>query len=103
MRSLPDRFRYHPDPRATGAVVPSGDACELCGATPGELYVGPVFCLEEIVALSLGCVASGRAATELDAVFTDVCSAPPDVPDEVIDEITRRTPGFLGWQQEHVT
>jgi len=32
--------------------------------------------------------------------FTDEWGRPDDVPDDVIDEVIRRTPGFAGWQQE---
>jgi uncharacterized protein CbrC (UPF0167 family) len=38
----------------------------------------------------------------LEADFTDVGSGSPgQVPMEVVDEISHRTPGFSGWQQEH--
>jgi uncharacterized protein CbrC (UPF0167 family) len=36
------------------------------------------------------------------AEFTDVgWGVPDDVPKAVLEEISRRTPGSIGWQQEH--
>jgi uncharacterized protein CbrC (UPF0167 family) len=35
------------------------------------------------------------------AEFTDVgVGVPNDVPQAVLEEVSQRTPGFLGWQQE---
>ncbi|WP_199753281.1 CbrC family protein [Actinoplanes sp. ATCC 53533] len=34
------------------------------------------------------------------ADFSDAVDVPDDVPAHVIEEITRRAPGFRGWQQE---
>lgn len=36
----------------------------------------------------------------MPAMFSDAVAVPDDVPLSVVDEITRRTPGFTGWQQE---
>ena len=48
------------------------------------------------------CIADGSAALRLRIEFTDVGDdVPDDVPGGVLDEITERTPGFNGWQQEH--
>ncbi|OIJ65019.1 hypothetical protein WN71_025805 [Streptomyces mangrovisoli] len=33
-------------------------------------------------------------------MFSDAVDVPDDVPWSVVEEITRRTPGFAGWQQE---
>jgi hypothetical protein len=37
----------------------------------------------------------------MPAQFTDDWGAPDEVPLAVVEEVTRRTPGFSGWQQEH--
>ncbi|RYE21340.1 MAG: heavy metal-binding domain-containing protein [Sphingobacteriales bacterium] len=49
--------------------------------------------------------ALGSAANKHDASFTDgagigACGDGRAVPDPVIEEVARRTPGFSGWQQE---
>jgi uncharacterized protein CbrC (UPF0167 family) len=103
--SLPT-FRYHPDPVATTSIVASPKACRRCGQQRGYIYAGPVYADAELdEALCPWCIADGSAAREFDAEFTD-----PDgvgnygtwdsVSPEIVEEVSRRTPGFTGWQQE---
>jgi uncharacterized protein CbrC (UPF0167 family) len=97
-------FPYHPDPRKTGSVAPSAMRCVVCGHTYGLIYTGPVFATHDDIegALCPWCIADGSAAARLKIEFTDVGDdVPADVPGRVLDEITERTPGFTGWQQEH--
>jgi uncharacterized protein CbrC (UPF0167 family) len=97
------QFRYHPDPVGTGFVVESPGRCLGCGLARGYLYTGPVFAEEELDdALCPWCIADGTAADTFDATFADVSSGVPEaVPPAVIDELSRRTVSFTGWQQEH--
>jgi len=99
--SLP-MFRYHPDPVGTGLVKPSSIACAACGRERGFLYAGPVYAIDDLGSgICPWCIADGSAAGRFDATFTDGWGKPADVPMPVMEEITRRTPGFRGWQQEH--
>ncbi|CAA9366409.1 MAG: Colicin E2 tolerance protein CbrC-like protein [uncultured Gemmatimonadetes bacterium] len=98
-------FRYHPDPIATGSVVPSAVECVCCGQARGFIYAGPVYALEEYDGtICPWCIADGSAHEKLDASFTDEAGVGggewDEVPDEVIEEVAYRTPGFSGWQQE---
>lgn len=93
-------FRYHPDPVRTGSLSESPDECEQCGRARGVVYSGPIYTADEIETLCPWCIADGSAARDLDAQFTTVDGAPPDVPESVLDEVLHRTPGFAGWQQE---
>ena len=100
---FPD-FPYHPDPRKTGSIATSRARCTVCGHTYGLVYTGPVFAAADEFAGTLcpWCIADGSAAARLGVEFTDVGDdVPPNVPGLVLDEITQRTPGFTGWQQEH--
>jgi len=101
------KFRYHPDPIATGSVVKSDVVCERCGKARGFIYTGPVYAEEELVdCICPWCIADGSAHAEFDAHFVD-----PDgvgnhgawgkVPRPTVEEVASRTPGFGGWQQEH--
>lgn len=36
----------------------------------------------------------------MPAEFSDAVDVPDGVPLHIVEEITRRTPGFTGWQQE---
>lgn len=95
-------FRYHPYPLGTGAVVASDKECICCGRVRGFIYVGPVYSTNDLnESLCPWCIADGSAATKLDASFAD--SYPlhqAGTPDEVIEEVNLRTPGYVSWQQE---
>lgn len=95
-------FRYHPDPVATGSVEPSEALCDVCGALAGLRYSGPVYG-RQVGVVCLRCIGSGAAADALGlgdgpADFADAVGVPADVPLAVVEEITRRTPGFDAWQ-----
>src|SRR5215475_3171681 len=105
MASLP-KFRYHPDPVATGSIVLSEKTCSCCVERRGYIYVGPVYSEQDVEdELCPWCIADGSAAEEYEATFVD-----PDgignygewdeVEEHVIEEVSQRTPGFSGWQQE---
>lgn len=97
------RFRYHPDPLATGSIEQSHDQCIACGHRRGFKYVGPVYAEEDLDGrLCPWCIADGNAARTFDAEFTDVgWGVPAQVPASVTDELAHRTPGFHSWQQAH--
>ncbi|MFD3841634.1 CbrC family protein [Streptomyces sp. NPDC058642] len=96
MTALPV-FRYHPDPLATGSMVPSEARCDCCGQRRGFVYDGPVYAVADPGALCPWCLADGSAAERYEAQFTETEGR---VPMEVRLEVDRRTPGFRGWQQE---
>jgi uncharacterized protein CbrC (UPF0167 family) len=103
--SLPS-FRYHPDPIASGSIIASAVACVCCESARGFIYTGPVSAKEDLEnVLCPWCIADGSAAARFSAEFVDRKAVGgygdwESVPDEVVDEVTLRTPGFCGWQQE---
>jgi uncharacterized protein CbrC (UPF0167 family) len=99
--SLP-AFRYHPDPISTGSIKPSDNQCICCGKQRGYIYTCTTYSAEEVVeALCPWCIADGSAATRFDAEFSDGHPlAKAGVPSAVIEEVTRRTPGYISWQQD---
>lgn len=102
MTGLPT-FRYHPDPVATGAFVAGPGTCRSCRRARGWVYAVAPYAVEDLRdALCPWCVADGSAAARFDATFTDLGAVTgiEGVPTPVLDEISRRTPGFSGWQQE---
>ena len=106
-------FRYHPDPIATGSAVQASHVCSVCGVHRETRYQGPIYG-KQPESLCLHCIHSGAASRalgvtadasdgerlEMLADFSDAIAVPDDVPLEVVEQITRRTPGFAGWQQE---
>jgi uncharacterized protein CbrC (UPF0167 family) len=102
-------FKYHSDPIATGSIIPSDSVCQCCGQNRGFIYVGPVYGVEAMGlrdCLCPWCIANGSAHRKYGAEFTDAAAVGSrrrgwdEVPNEVVEEIAYRTPGFSGWQQE---
>lgn len=99
-------FRYHPEPLKTGSVVPSEEVCLCCEQARGYIYAASVYAEEELdQQICPWCVASGEAAEKFDCEYTDASGvggygrfAP--VSGAVVEEVSRRTPGFASWQQE---
>jgi uncharacterized protein len=98
---LPE-FPYHPDPVATGNVKPSDKPCQCFGQTRGYIYLASVYAVDDLdEAICPWCIADGSAATKFDASFAD--SDPlsrAGVPKSIVEEVTRRTPGYNSWQQD---
>lgn len=105
MNKLPP-FPYHPDPIATGSIVASDTVCRCCGQARGFAYSGPVYSEEELDdALCPWCIADGSAASKFGAEFVDPAGVGgygdwERVSPSIIAEVSQRTPGFNGWQQE---
>jgi len=99
-------FKYHPDPVATGHVVESTTTCVCCREARGYIYTGPVYAVGEYhQRICPWCIADGSAHERLGASFTDEAGIGgyemwDEVPEDVIEEVAHRTPGFNGWQQE---
>lgn len=96
-------FAYHPDPAASGSFVAGdGAVCDICGAESDWIYDGPAYGrVAQGTVICDACIASGRAADERDAEFTDLGGDGwEEVPEPVKDEVLHRTPGFRGWQEE---
>ena len=110
MKDLP-KFKYHPDPTGTGAFVVGETAkCDCCNNETDIYYERPFYSVEDITALCPFCIANGKAAEKFNGEFQNYCSIEgispnPNVPstfdnNEAIMEVTMRTPGYRGWQQE---
>jgi len=98
------KFKYHPDPLATGSIEKSDKKCRCCGKKTGFIYAGPVYAEEELDhSICPWCIADGSAAERYDATFTDesgIGDGEVSVSDKIVQEVSQRTPGFAGWQQE---
>lgn len=95
-------FQYHPNPIATGSVVTSDKQCKCCGQVRGYIYAASVYAESELnESICPWCVADGSAAEKFEATFAD--SHPlldAGLSTDVVDEVTKRTPGYFSWQQE---
>jgi uncharacterized protein CbrC (UPF0167 family) len=94
-------FRYHPDPLGSGSVVASGATCRCCGQARGHVYTGPAYAEADLDdALCAWCIADGSAHAQFDVTFVDSEAFGNAVPEAVVQEICRRTPGFNTFQSE---
>ena len=98
-------FIYHPDPVGSGSVQPSCATCVSCNQARGFIYVGPVYAIDEYEnCICPWCIADGSAHQRLGATFVDDESIGLDGEDTLseaqIAEVSQRTLGFNGWQQE---
>ena len=100
------KFKYHPDPFATGSVSVSDEICLVCERARGCIYNGPVYAVEELNdAICPFCISGGAAHEKFAAEFTDAAGVGgygewETVTEELVREVAHRTPGFSGWQQE---
>jgi len=111
MKKLPE-FKYHPNPIETGAFkMDKTVKCSCCGQETDIYYTRPFYSEENIKAFCPFCIANGEAAEKFKGSFQDYSSIEgispnPDEPNisdilkEAITEVTKRTPGYNGWQQE---
>jgi uncharacterized protein CbrC (UPF0167 family) len=98
------QFKYHPSPLSTGAIEDSDAVCECCGRARGFVYRGPVYCEAEVHDVCPWCIADGAAHAKWGAEFTDGAAVGGygkwcGVPEEVRQEVARRTPGFSTIQE----
>ncbi len=95
------KFKYHPDPIATGAIKKNDSQCECCGENRGYTYTATLYSPEEIEFICPWCIADGSAAQKFDGMFCDDYPLiEANLNNSIIDEVTLRTPGFNSWQQE---
>ncbi|GAA5495004.1 UPF0167 protein Rv2295 [Rubritalea halochordaticola] len=94
-------FKYHPNPIETGAIKESDAICECCSEGRGYIYTASIYSSEEVEAICPWCIADGSAAEKFDGSFSDDYPLIDDgIAPEIIDVVTKRTPGFSSWQQE---
>ncbi|WP_416530795.1 CbrC family protein [Streptomyces coelicoflavus] len=94
-------FRYHPDPLASGSIRASAESCACCGRSTGWIYTATFYSAQEVSGrFCPWCIADGSAAQRFAGEFTDSYGL-DGVSDEVLHEVTRRTPGFHAWQDPH--
>ena len=88
---------------ATGVIEPGNQTCVCCGEACGYVYDGPVYTAEDLQGhICPWCIADGSAASKYDATYSDARPlAMAGLAESIIDEVTRRTPGYISWQQDH--
>jgi uncharacterized protein CbrC (UPF0167 family) len=93
-------FKYHPNPVATGAIKAESTLCPVCGERRSHVYDGPFYTTESVSGICPWCIHDGSAAKKYDGEFQDAAMCEAVDKPEYLTELTQRTPGYSGWQQE---
>jgi len=92
------RFKFHPNLYKLGIVEFQNGICDCCGKKTNA-YIQNMYTSEEISCICLNCVSSGEAASKFDGEFIQYAEKISDK--EKMDELFKRTPGYISWQGEH--
>ncbi len=92
------KFRFHTDPPAPTAILPSPLRCAACGETRGY-SVNKNYGINSYDCICPWCIADGTAAKKLDACFVQDTDQP--VSPALWDELNLRNPGYISWQGEN--
>lgn len=115
-RQLPT-FRYHPQPLETGAFKQDQSVvCDCCQQQTPVYYSSPFYSARDHEFFCPWCIANGSAAQTFSGCFQDeasiegveaeyddegeFCGIKSHRSPEKVEELTKRTPGYHGWQQE---
>ncbi|MEV0241999.1 CbrC family protein [Streptomyces sp. NPDC050674] len=91
-------FRYHPDPLASGSIRAAAETCACCERDRGWIYTATFYTAQDVSGrFCPWCIADGSAAARFTGEFADACGL-GGVSEDVLHEVTRRTPGFHAWQ-----
>lgn len=97
-------FRYHPNPVASGVAKNEAFVCACCGQQRTWRYSGPMFGWNTAPVedrLCFHCIADGTAALRFEVEFSDAHPLmKAKLASAIVDEVTKRTPGYLSWQQD---
>lgn len=93
-------FKYSPNLDEIGVLNTNASVCDCCGETV-EKSVGSMYCREEIECVCLTCIANGKAAEKFDGDFIQDAEIDQVTDQEKIDELFKRTPGYISWQGEN--
>ena len=97
------KFKYHPDPIATGAFQQGEErVCDCCSKKTNIWYELPFYTSEDdIECICPTCISTGEAAEKFNGEFQDSANVDVVSDSSKLDELTLRTPGYCGWQQEY--
>jgi uncharacterized protein CbrC (UPF0167 family) len=95
-------FKYHPYPLKTGNVVQKAIRCICCDHERAYAYIGPVHSTLSGIEdnICIWCIADGSAAKKFDAEFAGDLDQNLSLPAEIMEEFTKKTPGYISWQGE---
>ncbi|HMG90569.1 MAG TPA: CbrC family protein [Chryseolinea sp.] len=93
-------FKYNPKALKLGIIKKETTKCPVCEQVRDYTYDGPFYSEEEVGGICPWCIKDGSAAEKYSGEFHDSESCDTVDKDEYVIELTTRTPGYSGWQQE---
>jgi uncharacterized protein CbrC (UPF0167 family) len=87
-------FKYHPDPISSDVIEERKTKCVVCNQERDFVYTGAVYAIEDVENICPWCIKDGSAAEKFEAEFFDDGDLEPVDSPEMVEELTRRTPGF---------
>lgn len=95
-------FKYHPNPLKTESVKVSDESCICCQKQRGYIYNSSIYTAQKISgSVCPWCISDGSAAEMFDATFSDdYMLLEEGISEEIVNEVTKRTPSYNSWQQE---
>ncbi|MES2883027.1 MAG: CbrC family protein [Bacteroidota bacterium] len=99
MSSIPE-FRYNPNAEQLGIIKRQKTKCPVCNKERDAVYEGPFYTSEEVEGICPWCIKDGSAAKKYDGEFHDAASCDTVDKKEYLIELTTKTPGYSGRQQE---
>jgi uncharacterized protein CbrC (UPF0167 family) len=99
MTNLP-HFKYNPNAEKLGIIKREKTSCPVCKQTRDFVYEGPFYSTGAVEGICPWCIKDGSAAKKYNGEFQDAASCDEVDKPEYVEELTTRTPGYSGWQQE---
>ena len=94
------KFKYHPDPLNTEAIIKKNIICSVCNQKQEYLYTGSFYSTKDVENICPWCISDGSASSKYDGQFLDSSSLEKNSNEESIKELVYKTPSYSGWQQE---
>lgn len=93
-------FQYNPHALKLGIIKKEKTTCPVCERERDYVYEGPFYSISNVEGICPWCIKDGSASKKHDGEFQDAASCEPVGKDEYLIELTTKTPGYSGWQQE---
>ncbi len=93
-------FKYNPNAEKLGIIKREKTNCPVCMQERDAVYEGPFYAEEEVEGICPWCIKNGEAAKKYEGEFQDTASCEDVDSEDAVVELTTRTPGYTGWQQE---
>ncbi len=106
-------FKYNPNAYQLDIFIEEEGTCSVCHEKRSLKYNSSLYCVDNPEYICPFCIANGKASEKYNGEFNDCYSIEgipfdpekeiqelSDIPKEMLEEISKRTPSYHSWQQE---